>query len=99
MELSDNPIPQFTHKAPEGYSYEFEEFKRGVIAIWLRCHRKFDYNNGASTRTIWGFWKQKTNEYFAPINSKTIGSCVKIEDTRNYTAMPIKYQGVEAFFV
>jgi hypothetical protein len=92
-------IAEFPHKAPKGYSYEFEEFKRGVIAIWLHCSRKFDYNNGAPTRTIWGFYKSKTREYFAPINSKTIGVRVDISETRNYTSMPIKYQGVEKFFV
>ena len=92
-------IAEFPHKAPQGYYYEFEEFKRGVIAIWLYCNRKFDYNNGAPTRTIWGFYKSKTREYFAPINSKSIGARVDINDTRNYTSMPIKYQGVEKFFV
>ena len=91
-------IAEFPHKAPEGYSYEFEEFKRGVIAIWLYCHRKFDYNNGAPTRTIWGFYKSKTREYFAPVNSKTIGACVNIKNTRNYTAMPIKQTPLEAAF-
>ena len=92
-------IAEFPHQPPTGYSYEFEEFKRGVIAIWLHCNRKFDYNNGASTRTIWGFYKSKTREYFAPINSKTIGARVDISETRNYTSIPIKYQGVEQFFV
>jgi len=92
-------IPNFSHKAPKGYSYEFEEFKRGVVAIWLRCHRKFDYNNGAITRTIWGFYSTKTKEYFAPINSKTIGACVNITDTRNYTAMPLNLNPLEAAFV
>jgi hypothetical protein len=92
-------IPNFPHKAPKGYSYEFEEFKRGVIAIWLQCHRKFDYNNGAITKTIWGFYSIKTKEYFAPINSKTIGACVNITDTRNYTAMPLNLNPLEAAFV
>ena len=92
-------IAEFPHHPPKGYSYEFEEFKRGVVAIWLRCHRKFNYNSGAETRTIWGFYKSKTREYFAPINSKSIGACVNIKETRNYTAMPIKYQGIEQFFV
>lgn len=92
-------IAEFPHQPPTGYSYEFEEFKRGVIAIWLHCSRKFDYNNGASTRTIWGFYKPKTREYFAPVNSKTIGACVNIKDTRNYSAMPIKQSPLDAFFV
>ncbi len=92
-------IAEFPHQPPTGYYYEFEEFKRGVIAIWLHCNRKFVYNGGAPTRTIWGFYKSKTREYFAPINSKTIGARVDISETRNYTSMPIKYQGVEKFFV
>jgi len=92
-------IAEFPHKAPEGYEYEFEEFKRGVVAVWLHCHRKFVYNGGAPTRTIWGFCKSKTREYYAPINSKTIGACVNIKDTRNYTAMPIKRSPLDAFFV
>ena len=99
MKLILEKPSNFPHTAPDGYKYEYQEFKRGVVSIWLHCLRKFDYNNGKPTRTIWGFWKSKTGEYFAPINSSTIGSCVNIEDTRNYTAMPIKYQGVEAFFV
>jgi len=96
---TDFTIAEFPHKAPKGYSYEFEEFKRGVIAIWLYCHRKFVYNHGASTRTIWGFYKIKTREYFSPVNSKTIGACVNIKDTRNYTAMPIKQSPLDSFFV
>lgn len=28
-------IAEFPHKALTGYSYEFEEFKRGIVAIWL----------------------------------------------------------------
>jgi hypothetical protein len=92
-------IVEFPHHPPVGYYYEFEEFKRGVIAIWLHCTRKFDYNNGVPTRTIWGFYKSKTREYFAPINSKTIGARVNIKDTRNYSAMQIKQSPLDAFFV
>lgn len=65
-------IPEFTHKAPKGYSYEFEQFNATTIRIMLRCHRKFDYNLGASTSTVWGFYKPKKRVYYAPINSKTI---------------------------
>ena len=91
-------IVEFPHKAPIGYYYEFEEFKRGVIAIWLYCNRKFDYNNGAPTRTIWGFYKSKTREYYAPINSKTIGACVNIKETTPYSSMKINLIGLEKFF-
>lgn len=92
-------IPEFTHKAPKGYSYEFEQFNATTIRIMLRCHRKFDYNLGASTSTVWGFYKPKKRVYYAPINSKTIGSQVNIEDTRNYSAMPIKQTALEACFL
>lgn len=40
-------IPEFPHKAPKGYSYEFEtDFKRNITAIWLRHHYRYDYNLG-----------------------------------------------------
>jgi hypothetical protein len=92
-------IADFPHIPPEGYSYEFEEFKRGVVSIWLCNTRKFVYNGGTTTRTIHSFYNTKTREYFAPINSKTIGACVNITDTRNYTAMPLKLNPLEAAFV
>jgi len=92
-------VPSLPYSAPEGYYYECEEFKRNVVSIWLCNTRKFVYNNGAPTRTIHSFYNTKTREYFAPINSKTIGACVNIKETRNYTAMPIKQTALEACFV
>jgi hypothetical protein len=89
----------FNHTPPEGYSYSFEEYKSGVISIWLNNTRKFDYNLGKPTKTVWGFWKIKTNRFFAPINSKTIGKEVEFKNTRNYTAMQIKPSPLDAFFV
>ena len=91
--------PSFTHSPPKGYFYEAEEFKRNILRIWLCNTRKFIYNDGIPTRTIHSFYNTKTREYFAPINSKTIGDCVNIKDTRAWTSMPIKYQGIESFFV
>jgi len=92
-------VPNFPHKAPTNYCYEFEDFKRNIIAIWLRCDLRFDYNLGVPTRTIWGFYDSKNKKYYAPVNSKTIGVCVNIKDTRNYTAMPLKLNPLEAAFV
>jgi hypothetical protein len=92
-------IPEFPHKAPKNYSYEFETWNASTIRIMLRCHRKFDYNLGASTATVWGFYKPRKRVYYAPINAKTIGKQVNIEDTRNYSAMPIKQTSLEAAFV
>ncbi len=87
------------HKAPEGYSYEFEKnFKRNVTAIWLRHHKQYDYNLGKPVKTIWGFYNTKTRQFYAPINSKTVGSVVRIEDTTPYTAMPLNLTPLEAAF-
>jgi hypothetical protein len=92
-------IPEFPHKPPKNYSYEFETWNASTIRIMLRCYRKFDYNLGASTATVWGFYKPRKRVYYAPINAKTIGKQVNIEDTRNYTAMPLKQTSLEAAFV
>ena len=80
-------IPEFPHKAPKGYYYETESFKRNVIAIWIHYTRKFDYNLGDSVRCIWGFYNSKTKTYHSPINSKTVGKEVDINDTTPYSAM------------
>jgi hypothetical protein len=94
----ETPI-DFRHQPPIGYFYSFEEFKPGIIGIWLNNKRKFDYNLGKPTRTIWGFWKSKTNKFFAPINSKTIGKEVDLKQTRDYTAMQIKSSPLDSFFL
>lgn len=90
---------EFPHKSPKGMHYESEEFKRNVVAIWIHYDRKFDYNLGDSVRCIWGFYNSKTKEYFAPINSKTIGQRVKIQNTTPYTAMQLKQTPLESAFV
>lgn len=92
-------IPEFPHQAPKGYSYEQVPFKRNVVAIWIHNHSIFSYNNGGTARSIWGFYNSKTKEYFAPINSKTVGKCVKIEDTTPYSAMQLKLTPLEAAYV
>ena len=89
----------FNHIAPKDYFYSFEEYKTGVIRIWLNCTRKFDYNLGKSTRTVWGFYSHKKCKYFAPVNSSTVGKEVDYKNTRNYTAMQIKESPLDQFFV
>ena len=89
---------EFPHSAPEGYSYEFEEFKRNTIAIWIRNHYSFDYNGGESVRSIWGFYNSKTGQYHAPVNSSTVGSVVDPNKTTPYSAMQIKVNPLEAAF-
>ena len=81
------------------YSYEFEQFNTRTLRIVLRCHRQFDYNLGASTSTVWGFYNPKKRVYYAPINAKTIGKEVNIDSTTAYSAMPIKRTALEDCFV
>ncbi len=88
-------IPEFPHKAPKNYSYVFEDFKRNVTAIWIINHSHFDYCGKSHVRSIWGFYNSKTKEYFSPVNSKTIGKCVRIEDTTPYSAMQLKLTPLE----
>ena len=92
-------IPEFPHKPPKDYSYEFETWNASTIRIMLSCHRQFDYNLGASTSTVWGFYKPKKGVYLAPINAKTIGKQVDIGDTTAYTAMPLNRTALEKAFV
>ena len=92
-------MPEFPHKAPKDYSYEYEQFNASTVRIMLCCNRQFDYNLGARTKTIWGFYKPKEQSYHAPINSKQVGEKVDIESTRPYSAMRINYNGLEALFI
>jgi hypothetical protein len=92
-------IHEFPHKAPKDYSYEFETWNTRTIRIMLRCNRKFDYNLGACTKTVWGFYSPKKRVYYSPVNAKTIGKQVDIENTTPYTAMPLKQTPLESAFV
>jgi hypothetical protein len=92
-------IVDFPHKAPENYSYEYEEFKHNVVRIMLRCHRQFDFNLGKPTATVWGFYHTKKKCYYAPINATKQGDQVNIKDTRPHTAMQLKQSPLDAFFV
>jgi hypothetical protein len=92
-------IVEFPHKAPKNYSYEFESWNTSTVRIMLSCSRKFDYNLGASTKTVWGFYKPKKHTYYAPVNAKIIGEQVNIENTTPYTAMQVKRTALEECFV
>jgi len=80
----------FLHEAPNGYSYEVIPFKRNVISIWICNHSKFNYNDGAVAKSIWGFYDTKKQCYYAPINSSKQGDQVDIESTTPYSAMQLK---------
>ena len=93
--LSDCVLSLIPHQAPEGYEYQTVQFKRDVIAIWILCRRRFVYNGGAPTRTIWGFYNTKTKRFHAPINSKTVGDVVQLTNTSPYTSMPLNLNPLE----
>ena len=99
MAMTIDLIPQFTHKAPKGMRYEVEEHKRNMFSIWLCYDREFDYNLGKPVRCIWGFYSYKKCEFYAPVNSSTVGKLVDFKNTRDYTAMPLKQTALEAAFV
>lgn len=79
----------FPHEPPTGYRYEVFRHKTNVIAIWLVSTRRWVYNNGDESRTIWGFYNTKKREYYAPVNSTKQGDSIDVSKTRAYTAMPI----------
>ena len=92
-------IDPFHHKAPKNYYYGVEEYKRNYVRIVLFCNRKFDYNNGKVTKTVWGFQNTKTKEFYAPINYDKIGDLVDISSTTPWSAMTIKRTPLEACFL
>ena len=81
--------PDFPHLAPENYSYEVRSFKRNMVAIWLCHHYNYTYSSDPVS-TIWGFYNSKAKEYYAPINSKTVGKQVSLQNTTAYSSMPKK---------
>ena len=88
----------FPHTAPEGYSYEIEEFKRNLLAIWICNHGKFSYTN-KTPKSIWGFYNTKKREYYAPINSSKSGDKVDISDTSPYSSMQLNLNPLERAFL
>ena len=80
---------KFPHEAPTGYHYVTEDYKKNVIRIVLHCDRKFDYNLGKPTKTVWGFWNSKTGKFYRPINYKEMGKVIEdLESTTTaYTGM------------
>ena len=93
--LSDFVLSLIPHQPPTDYEYEAVQFKRDVIAVFLLCRRRFVYNGGAPTRTIWGFYNTKTKRFHAPINSKTVGDVVQLTNTSPYTSMPLNLNPLE----
>ena len=87
------------HSCPDGYSYEYEKnYKRNITRIWVRNSYEFLYNNGEPTKTVWGFYDNKKEKFYAPINSKQIGKEVQLQNTRWATAMPLNLNPLMSAF-
>ena len=84
----------FPHQSPDDYSYEVEQFKNNVHAIWLHHHKDYVYSSDP-VRTIWGFFNTKKGEYISPINSKKPGKVVDIKNTTPYTSMQLNLNPLE----
>jgi len=91
--LKDCVLSEF-HEPPISYSYETGQFKRNIIAIWILNHGEFSYTD-STPRSIWGFYNTKTKCFHAPINSKTVGKEVRLEDTTPYSAMSINHNALQ----
>lgn len=81
---------EFPHKPPKDYHYGTEDYKQNVVRIVLHCDRKFDYNLGKPTKTVWGFFNTKTGKFYRPINYKQVGKVIK--DVQSTTS---PYSGME----
>ena len=90
MNKTELPV-DFIHEPPENYTYEVVPFRRNVLGIWCCNHSEFVYNDGAVSKTIWGFYDTKKQQYYAPINSKKCGDKVDIQSTTPYTAMQLNF--------
>ena len=86
------------HEPPKGYSYEVEQFKRNLLAIWICNHGQFSYTN-KTPKSIWGFYNTKTKCYHAPINATKQGDKVRIEDTTPYSAMQLNLSPLMSAFI
>ena len=77
------------HEPPEGYKYDVILFKKNLYRIDLIYQGEFVYNDGKESRTVWGFYNSKKDEFYAPIDYKKVGKRVDLCDTRSYTSMQI----------
>jgi hypothetical protein len=94
----------FPHKAPKGYHYEVDQFRRNIHRICIVNDGTFSYTDVAP-KSVWGFVKTTGGKrstkttYHAPINFNKVGEVVDVADTRPYTAMQLNLNPLEAAFV
>ena len=80
--------------APDGYEYWTEKFNSKLTRIWIRNLSYFTYCNG-NPSSVWGFYNQKTNKYYRPINYKKAGEITHLSDTTPYSAMKLNLNPLE----
>lgn len=90
--------PTFPHQPPRGYKYQVVPFKTNIVAVWTVYLGQFVYNSGGVSRSIWGYYNTKKQQYYAPINSKRVGDVVDINRTSPYTAMQLNLTPLEIAF-
>ncbi|HCO27790.1 MAG TPA: hypothetical protein DIT97_34145 [Gimesia maris] len=90
---------EFPHKAPKGYEYWTDDFKKTIKRIWIRNLDSFVYLDGGSPSCVWGFYDSRKKQYLSPINSKKPGKPVNISQTTPYSAMVLNLTPLEAAFI
>ena len=100
MNQSNLELPTtFQHQPPEGMHYEVTQFNKTVLAIWICYEHQFLYREGEEPpKCIWGFYRKSKGQFYAPINSKKVGSEVDISQTTPYTAMQLNLNPLESAF-
>tara|TARA_B100000131_G_scaffold90978_1_gene87702 strand:- start:838 stop:1125 length:288 start_codon:yes stop_codon:yes gene_type:complete len=88
----------FPHVPPDNCYYEYKDFRKNMLSIWLCDRTPFNYTNRTPIRSIWGFYNTKTKQYYAPINATKQGDKVSIDKTSAYTAMQIICTPLELAF-
>ena len=91
MELPND----FPYSPPNDYKYKIIRKNSSLLSIWTVYQREFVYNNGDESACSWGFYNPKKREYYAPINSKTVGEKVDLKDTTPYSAMKINRNALQ----
>ena len=87
--------PSFIHLPPDEYNYETTTFKRNVLAIWICRHSSYSLI-GRGTRSIWGFYNTRKEQYYSPLTSTKQGNPVDIDRTTPYSAMVPNYNPLES---
>ena len=70
-----------------------------ILLFGLSTTLHLFFNDGIPVKTIWGFYNTKKGEYHAPINFKKCGEVVSFDDTRDYTAMQLNLNPLQAAFM